>query len=199
MKNQCNIAVFASGAGSNAEKIIGHFQNHPYINIVLIVSNKPGAGVVQIAKAHQIPVLLIKKQPFFETEDYIQTLHEHNIDLLVLAGFLWKIPLSLIHAFPEKIINIHPALLPKYGGKGMYGHHVHEAVIAAGEKKSGITIHLVDEQYDHGRHLFQAECAIASSDTPDSLAEKIHRLEHQYFAPAIENYIEQNMREEHKD
>jgi len=186
-----HIAIFASGAGSNALRIIEHFKNNSSVFIKLVLCNKPTAGVLQIADDNNIEKILIEKDHFFQSDFYIHLLKEKNIDLIVLAGFLWKIPINMIHAFPEKIINIHPALLPKYGGKGMYGAHVHEAVIAAKEPKSGITIHLVDEQYDHGKHLLQAECSIDEYDTPDTLAQKIHTLEHRYFPKTIEKYIEE--------
>ncbi|MFP5042109.1 phosphoribosylglycinamide formyltransferase [Parasediminibacterium sp. JCM 36343] len=180
------IAIFASGAGSNAQKIIDHFQQHPQITISLIVCNKPQAGVVQIASNEQIPVLIIEKERFFKGDGYVSELQALEIDFIVLAGFLWKIPLALINAFPNKIINIHPALLPKYGGKGMYGHFVHEAVIANKEAESGITIHYVNEHFDEGSPIFQATCPVLSTDTPDSLAKKIHSLEHAHFARVIE-------------
>ena len=181
------IAIFASGAGSNAAKIITHFRENGQndAEIGLIVCNKPGAGVIKIAENAQIPVLLIEKSLFFSDNAYINELKGYQIDFIVLAGFLWKIPPALIAAYPQKIVNIHPALLPKFGGKGMYGHFVHEAVIAAKEPQSGITIHFVDEQYDHGATIFQATCPVATTDTPDSLAQKIHLLEHQHFAPTI--------------
>jgi phosphoribosylglycinamide formyltransferase-1 len=184
-----NIAVFASGAGSNTLRIIEHFKDNCSVFVKLILCNKPDAGVLQIADDHRIEKILLEKEAFFHSDFYVHLLKEKKIDLIILAGFLWKIPVNIIRAFPEKIINIHPALLPKYGGKGMYGKHVHEAVIAAKETQSGITIHLVDEQYDHGKHLLQAECSVTENDTPDTLAEKIHALEHRYFPETIERYI----------
>jgi phosphoribosylglycinamide formyltransferase-1 len=185
------IAIFASGAGSNAGKIIEYLladipedQNHR-IKVSLVVCNKPGAGVLQIAESHRIPTLLIDKEKFFRGNAYVDELKAAGIDFIVLAGFLWKIPATLIKAFPKKIINIHPALLPKYGGKGMYGHFVHEAVIANKEKESGITIHYVDELYDHGQIVLQAFCPLDENETPETLAKKIHQLEHRYFPPAV--------------
>ena len=133
-----HIAIFASGAGSNAEKIINHFANHPSIKISLIVSNKPGAGVLNIAKANQVPTLIIEKEKFFRGNAYVDELKQNRIDFIVLAGFLWKVPTALVKAYPKRIINIHPALLPKYGGKGMYGQFVHEAVLSAKEKESDV-------------------------------------------------------------
>ena len=188
-RNSYNIAIFASGAGSNAKKIIDHFRNSDVVTISLIACNKPGAGVLNIAAAENIPVLLIEKEKFFRGNAYIDELKEKKVDLIVLAGFLWKIPDRLIEAFPRKIVNIHPALLPKFGGKGMYGNFVHEAVINAGEKMSGITIHYVDEDYDNGDTIFQARCAVLESDTPGSLAQRIHLLEHAHYPVVIEDLL----------
>jgi formyltetrahydrofolate-dependent phosphoribosylglycinamide formyltransferase len=179
-----NIAIFASGAGSNAKRIIEHFSNSTSVKIALIVCNNSKAGVLQVAAENNIPVMLVNRKGFFETEASLDELKLHNISLVVLAGFLWMIPGYLIKAYPGRIINIHPALLPKYGGKGMYGGNVHKAVIEAGEKESGITIHYVDEHYDNGDIIFQAKCEVKETDTPDSLAERIHRLEHEHF-PAV--------------
>lgn len=181
-----HIAIFASGAGSNAAKILEHLRDHSQLKVSLIVCNKPGAGVIQIAEKEGVKVLLIEKESFFRGDAYLPQLAAEGIDFIVLAGFLWKIPPALIQAYPGRIINIHPALLPNYGGKGMYGHHVHEAVIANREKESGITIHYVDEHYDHGDVIFQARCTVEESDTPDTLAAKIHQLEHQYFPEQVE-------------
>ena len=148
----------------------------------------PGAGVLEIAKEKGIPTLLINKEEFART-GYVESLRNADIHFIVLAGFLWKVPAVLVNAYPRSIINIHPALLPKYGGKGMYGARVHEAVIAAGEKESGITIHWVNEQYDEGAIIFQATCLVESGDTPAMLANKIHALEHAHFAPTIEKLL----------
>lgn len=183
------IAIFASGAGSNAQKIIDHFRENKRVKIALIVCNKPEAGVLKIAEKEGIPALLIVKEQFFRGNAYVPALKEKNIDLIVLAGFLWKIPVTLIQAYPGKIVNIHPALLPKYGGKGMYGQFVHAAVIAAGEKESGITIHYVDEHYDHGDIIFQAVCPVFSGDTPELLAKRIHELEHKHFPVVVEKLL----------
>ena len=184
-----NIAIFASGTGSNAQQIINYFRNSTQIKVALIVSNKPDAGVLNIAKNENIPTLIIEKNVFFNSTDYIKLISSHKIEFVILAGFLWKIPISLLNAFPEKIINIHPALLPKFGGKGMYGIHVHQAVKNAGETESGITIHLVDEQYDHGKTLFQAVVSVDNDDSPEIIAKKVLTLEHQHFPPVIESYI----------
>lgn len=184
------IAIFASGAGSNAQKIIDHFRDSDRIKVSLVVCNKPGAGVLQIAAKEEIPSLVIEKEKFFRGNAYTDELQEAGIDFIILAGFLWKIPAALIRAYPGKIINIHPALLPAYGGKGMYGHHVHQAVIDHQEKESGITIHYIDEQYDHGDIIFQAKCPVLASDTADSLAGRIHQLEHQHYPAVIEQLLQ---------
>lgn len=185
-----NIAVFASGAGSNAQQIIHYFRGHARVRVALIVCNKPGAGVLGIAEKEGIPVLLLEKERFFRGDAYLTTLREQQIQLIVLAGFLWKVPKALTDAYPSGIVNIHPALLPKWGGKGMYGHHVHEAVIAHGEKESGITIHYVDEVYDHGQTIFQANCPVEPNDTADTLAARIHKLEHEHFPREIGKLID---------
>ncbi|MEQ1797930.1 MAG: phosphoribosylglycinamide formyltransferase [Lacibacter sp.] len=181
--------MFASGAGSNAQKIIEHFRNHPSVIISLIVCNKPQAGVLKIAEEHGIPTMLLEKEQFFRGDAYVDELKTHQIDFIVLAGFLWKVPVTLIRAFPQHIINIHPALLPNYGGKGMYGHFVHEAVISNKEKESGISIHFVDELYDHGQVIFQARCEVKPEDSPDTLAQRIHGLEHKHYAAVIEKLL----------
>lgn len=189
------IAIFASGAGSNAQKIVEHFSNKASIGkIALVVCNKPAAGVINIAKKNAIDTLIIEKDTFFNSAIYIDELKRKGIDFIVLAGFLWKVPVALIKAYPDKIVNIHPALLPNYGGKGMYGNYVHEAVIAAGEKESGITIHYVDELYDHGSIIFQATCAINDKDTAHSLAQKILMLEHQHYPRVIEEVLKMQNR-----
>lgn len=187
--NAAGIAVFASGAGSNARKIIEHFHNSPVARVAVVVCNKPGAGVIEIAAEHRIPVLMIEKERFFRGDAYLPELEQKGIRWIVLAGFLWKVPLALVTAYRNHIINIHPALLPSYGGKGMYGNFVHEAVIAAGETRSGITIHYVDEHYDNGDVIFQAHCPVLPTDTPSTLAQRIHSLEHEHFARTIEDEI----------
>jgi phosphoribosylglycinamide formyltransferase-1 len=179
-----HVAVFASGAGSNAQKLIDHFRHHPLIRVSLIVCNNPSAGVLQIAEREKINTIRIEQEPFFHGHHYLHDLDQQNISFIILAGFLWKIPSALIRAFPQRIINVHPALLPKYGGRGMYGMHVHKAVIEAGETESGISVHYVDEIYDHGKCFFQAKCLVHQSDTPATLAAKIHVLEHRHF-PAV--------------
>ncbi len=189
MKQQTkHVAIFASGAGSNAKKIIEHFKNSALVKIELIVCNKPGAGVLKIAVDANIPVLMVEKK-IFENTGYSNELKRHDINVIVLAGFLWKLPSPLINAYPNKIINIHPALLPAFGGKGMYGNAVHTAVINAGEKQSGITIHYVDDKYDHGEIIFQKTCPVSENETAETLAQKIHDLEHTYYPKQIERFL----------
>jgi phosphoribosylglycinamide formyltransferase-1 len=185
------IAIFASGGGSNAEKIITFFQHSETISVSLIVCNRITAGILNIAGEWNIPTLIIEREQFYHRDHYLGELIKHEIDFIVLAGFLWKIPVGLINAYTQKIINIHPALLPKYGGKNMYGNYVHEAVIASDDTISGITIHYVDEHYDHGDVIFQAKCDIAPGETALSLAEKIHKLEHEHFPKIVESVVEQ--------
>ncbi len=187
--NMKQIAIFASGGGSNAARIIDHFKLNPQIRVSLVLCNKPGAGVLGIADANAIPSVFLDKEQFFRGDGYVPFLKEKKIDLIVLAGFLWKIPDSLIEAFPGRIINIHPALLPKYGGKGMYGHHVHQAVIDNKEKESGISIHYVDGHYDNGDIIFQATCPVLQEDNADTLAKRVQALEHEHFPRVIEQLI----------
>lgn len=184
-----NIAIFASGSGTNAEKIIQYFKNKDNFKICLVLSNKKDAFVLQRAKNHNIPIIYFNRETYNETEDLLTILKEFKIDLIALAGFLWLIPEYLINAFPNRIINIHPALLPKYGGKGMYGMKVHESVINNNENESGITIHYVNENYDEGQIIFQARCKVDKDDTPESLANKIHALEYEHFPIVIEKLL----------
>jgi phosphoribosylglycinamide formyltransferase 1 len=183
------IAIFASGTGSNAARIIEYFKNHDTTGVALIVCNNASAGVLQIAARENIPSLLIEKEQFFRGDGYVPFLKSKHIDFIVLAGFLWKIPSTILSAYPNCIINIHPALLPNYGGKGMYGLNVHSAVLNAGDRISGITIHYVDEHYDNGDIIFQDKVEILPSDTPESLAEKIHKLEHEHFPRVIDQVV----------
>jgi len=183
------IAIFASGTGSNAQKILSHFKTSNKIDVALIVSNKTNAGVLNFAKEYSVPTLIIDREKFLKGDSYVPELQAAKIDWIILAGFLWKIPVSLLNQWEKRIINIHPALLPKYGGKGMYGEAVHRAVLAANEKESGITIHYVDEQYDHGATIFQATCSVLSTDLVENLAEKIHALEHLHYPVVIEKVI----------
>jgi len=180
-----SLIIFASGKGSNAASIIEFFKNGQLARVSLIVCNKPNAGVIDIAKKEGIPLLLVDRQ-HFGSENFVAQLQQHQPALIVLAGFLWKIPDGVINAFRNKIINIHPALLPEFGGKGMYGAHVHNAVLAAGKKESGITVHWVDEVYDNGDVILQARCQINEQDDAATLAAKIHTLEHYFFPRTIE-------------
>ena len=184
-----NIAIFASGEGTNAQTIIDYFKSSKDVKIALIVSNKSTANVLNRAKNNNIATLIIDKHSFSETNDVIDVLKKCNIDLIVLAGFLWMIPANLVKAFPDKIVNIHPSLLPKFGGKGMYGMNVHKAVIAAKEKESGITIHFVNEEYDKGKIISQHACDVLENDSAEDLVKKIHLLEHEFFPKAIERLL----------
>jgi phosphoribosylglycinamide formyltransferase-1 len=184
------IALFASGSGSNAEKITHYFTNHPSVEVGLMLCNKKEAGVFdRMSTFPQVVSRYLNNKDFRDGETVLEILSEHHIDFIVLAGFLLKIPENLIKAYPKRIINIHPALLPKYGGKGMYGHFVHEAVIENDEKESGITIHEVNEAYDEGAIIFQASCQITAEMNAEELAAKIQQLEHQHFPKVIEEYI----------
>jgi len=178
------IALFASGSGSNAENIIHYFVNSKELEFPLIISNRPDAGVHERAGRLMVPSYVFKKIDF-ENGAVLQFLQERNIDFIVLAGFLLKIPENLLKAYPDRIINIHPALLPKFGGKGMYGSRVHEAVVASGETETGITIHYANENYDEGRILFQARCPVLAGDSPEDVAAKVHALEYEYFPRII--------------
>ena len=184
-----NIAIFASGTGSNAKKIIEYLAEKDHIQVALIISNKATAPVLDLARANNIPTLVIDRKTFYESETILDILGQHRIDFIVLAGFLWLIPAYLVRAFTRRMVNIHPALLPSYGGKGMYGIYVHRAVKAAGDTKSGITIHFVNENYDEGDIIFQASCPIDSTDSPETIAKKVLKLEHHYFARVIEKLI----------
>ena len=179
------IAIFASGSGSNAEAIARYLTDRTDVEISLILTNNPEAGVIQRARRLHIPVVVFDKKTFYDSERIIDLLHNQPIDLVVLAGFMMLIPEKLVQAFPRQIINIHPALLPKYGGKGMYGHFVHEAVVVAGEAESGITIHYVNEVYDEGEIIFQATCALTPTDTPEDVARKVQLLEHEHYPRVV--------------
>jgi phosphoribosylglycinamide formyltransferase-1 len=183
------IAIFASGSGSNAQRIIEYFQYHPQIRVALVLSNNPKAGVLERAARFDIPVHVFNRTDFYQSDDVLGLLESSGISFLVLAGFLWLMPSNLVQAFPGRIVNIHPALLPKYGGKGMYGLNVHKAVVEAGEKESGITIHFVNEHYDEGQPIFQATCPLQATDTPEEVALKVLELEHRYFPRVIEQVI----------
>lgn len=183
------IAILASGEGTNAERIIRYFSEKRTAEVALVITNKAQAGVLKRSDRLGVPSLVITAQGFADGEA-LEALHRFHIDFIVLAGFLLKVPAPILHDYPEKIVNIHPALLPKFGGKGMYGSRVHEAVIAAGEKESGITIHYIDGHYDEGSIIFQAACPVMPDDTPDTLAARVHQLEYGYFPKVIEGVIQ---------
>jgi phosphoribosylglycinamide formyltransferase-1 len=184
------IAIFASGSGTNAQRITEYFRERDVpIGVDLILTNNPDAGVLERAGKLSVSCVTFSRHDFYESTRILELLREHSIDYLILAGFLWLVPDFLLNAFPGRILNIHPALLPRYGGKGMYGMKVHESVISSHDRESGITIHLVNERYDDGQILFQMKCIVEDNDTPGSLAEKIHALEYQYFPQVIEHYI----------
>ncbi len=187
------IAIFASGNGTNAEALFKYFQHHEAIDVVVLMSNNPQAYALTRAEHFGIPTKVFDRNTLKDAETILTWLEEYNVTHIVLAGFLWLIPEYLIKNFPRRIINIHPALLPKYGGKGMYGMRVHEAVRNSGDMETGITIHLIDEKYDEGEVLLQARCPIEQSDTPVDIANKVHALEHKFFPYVIEKTINDNL------
>jgi phosphoribosylglycinamide formyltransferase 1 len=182
------IAIFCSGSGSNAQKIIEYFKGHSDIEISILMANKPDAYALERAQKFSIPTWVFNREEY-NSGKVLEELKKRSIDWIILAGFLWLIPEDLVHNFPNKIINIHPALLPKFGGKGMYGMNVHSAVVANKEKESGITIHYVNKNYDEGNIIFQASCAVVPSDSPEDVAKKVQALEHQHFPEEIEKVI----------
>ncbi|MBK8500162.1 MAG: phosphoribosylglycinamide formyltransferase [Flavobacteriales bacterium] len=182
------IAILASGSGTNAQRLMEHFKDHEQAQVMLVGCDQPRAGVLQRAWDHMVPSYLFSNDDL-KNGTVLRELQALRVDLVVLAGFLRLIPVEMVRAFPDRIVNIHPALLPKYGGKGMFGHRVHEAVIAAGEQESGITIHLVNERYDEGRVLFQAKCEVLTNDTAELLAERIHALEHAHYPRIVESLL----------
>ena len=184
-----NIAIFASGSGTNAENIIRYLQENDFIRVALVLSNRSDAYVLERANRLKVPSKVFLKDDWISGEQILALLREYNIDFIVLAGFLVRVPEVLLHAYPDKIINIHPALLPKFGGKGMYGDRVHQAVVAAGEKESGITIHYINEHYDEGDTIFRATCPVLPTDSPGDVAEKVHALEYEHFPRVIEQII----------
>ncbi len=183
------LAVFASGNGSNAQRLAEFFHADGSATISVIYSNKPDAYVLERARLLGIPSMIFDRHTFYDTDVLLRDLRSRSIDWIILAGFLWLMPPYLLEAYKGRIVNIHPALLPKYGGKGMYGMKVHEAVIAAGEPESGISIHLVNEHYDEGQVIFQARCAVEPHDTPESLAQKIHALEYEYYPQVVKDLV----------
>lgn len=185
-----HLAIFASGSGTNAEAIIKHFRHHKSIRVAALLSNKPDAYALERARKFNVPTFVFNRKQFYESGEVLAWLQQHRITHIVLAGFLWLVPQSLIHAYSGRIINIHPALLPKYGGKGMYGMHVHRAVKQAGETETGITIHLVDEHYDNGKILLQARVQLNGTETPEQIAEKVHELEYRHYPRVIEKWVQ---------
>ena len=183
------IAILASGSGSNAENIANYFKGSDYAGVSFIIANNPDAYVIERAKRLGIEYAVVTKAQFIEADSIIDMLKERDIDFVVLAGFLLLVPAKLIQAYPGRIVNIHPALLPKHGGKGMYGDRVHKAVVESGDTESGITIHLIDEQYDKGTTFFQAKCPVLPTDTPDDVATKVHALEYEHFPHVIEEIL----------
>ncbi len=183
------IAIFASGSGTNAENIIRYFSGEKPVKVAIILTNNKNAYVIDRAGKLGVPCRVFNRNTFYQTEEVLDILKGQDIDLVVLAGFLWLVPDYLLRAFPGGIVNIHPALLPKYGGKGMYGHVVHDAVIKSGDAESGITIHYVNEHYDAGTIIFQARCSVKPGYTADDLAEKIHELEYKYYPEVIEKVL----------
>jgi len=187
--NYKNITIWASGTGSNAQKIIEYFSNHPNIKIALLISNKPNIPFNQFSQTYNIPLFVLQKSDFIDTNHVIELLEKYNIDLNVLAGFLWKIPSSIIQHYPNKIINIHPSLLPKYGGKGMFGANVHQAVWDNKEKESGITIHYVNANYDEGNIIYQESINIEQASNAQEIQKLVLTLEHKNFAPIVESVL----------
>lgn len=188
MKEKKRLVILASGGGSNAAAIMNHFVGHEEVDVVCVVSNKAHAAVLEKANRQGVNTLVFSREQM-KNDDALHQLKELKVDLLVLAGFLWLIPASWVEAFPNRIINIHPSLLPKYGGKGMYGMHVHNAVKAAGERSSGMTVHVVNERFDEGPAVFQASTLINQTDSVEEIAAKVLKLEHQYYPVVIEQYL----------
>jgi phosphoribosylglycinamide formyltransferase 1 len=185
-----NLAIFASGSGTNFQAIVDYFTGHPFIQVALMLCNRPRAAVIDKASKAGVDCLVFTREELENTDKVSAGLREYDIHFIVLAGFLLKIPDKILKEFPDRIVNIHPALLPKYGGKGMYGNRVHEAVIVSGESLSGITIHMVNEEYDKGSIVSQHTCEVNKGDTPDKLAERVHELEHYWYPRVIEKLLD---------
>jgi phosphoribosylglycinamide formyltransferase-1 len=186
-----NIAIFASGSGTNAENLIHFFRMNPFGRVKLVFTNRPDAGVISRSQNNDIEVVVFNREQLYESGEVLTLLRQREIGYIVLAGFLWLVPDPILKAYENKIVNIHPALLPKYGGKGMYGKYVHQAVIEAGDKVSGITIHRVNQRYDEGDILFQATCPVEPEDTPETLANKVHQLEYEHFPKVVEQLLKE--------
>ena len=193
IKKKIHVAIFASGSGTNAQNLIEYFRDHPIIHISLIVSNKSDAYVLKRAENENVPHVVLSGKDWEENGNASRVLQEYRIDFIVLAGYLRLLPHWLSHQYLKKIVNIHPALLPNYGGKGMFGEHVHRAVIASGDKHSGITIQYVNEEYDKGDIIFQAQCPVLPSDTPETLAARIHQLEYEHYPKVLEKVVMSNV------
>lgn len=188
-KNKKNIVIFASGSGSNAQRLLEHFEHHPAIRVAALFSNNPKAYALKRAETFHVPAFLFTRDEFYHTEKVLEQVQEFKPDLIVLAGFLWLVPNNLLRAFPNRIINIHPALLPKYGGKGMHGLNVHAAVIQAQEPETGITIHHINEEYDKGEFILQERCPVQPADTPEELAARVLQLEHKHLPEVVEKLL----------
>ena len=189
MPKEFRIAIFASGSGTNAEEIMKYFRHHHRVEVVMLLSNTPEAYALKRAEKFNVPTAVFTRKEYKESQIVLEWLQEKQVTHVVLAGFLWLVPGYLTDAFPDRIINIHPALLPKFGGKGMYGMKVHEAVKEQGELMTGITIHLVNEHYDEGRVIFQISCPVGPQDTPETIAQHVHRLEYAHYPRVIEEWI----------
>lgn len=187
--NKKNIVIFASGSGSNAQRLLEYFEHHPDIRVAALFSNNPNAYALKRAETYHVPALLFSRDDFYKSDQVLEQIQQFKPDLIVLAGFLWLVPHNLLQAFPNRIINIHPALLPQYGGKGMHGQHVHTAVVQAGEKESGITIHYINEEYDKGAFIRQERCPVLPDDTPEALAARVLQLEHQHLPQVVEQLL----------
>jgi phosphoribosylglycinamide formyltransferase 1 len=184
-----NIVIFASGSGSNAQRLLEHFEHHKQIRVAALFSNNPKAYALKRAETYHVPALLFSRDEFYNSDKVLEQVKQFNPDLIVLAGFLWLVPQNILQAFPDKIINIHPALLPKYGGKGMHGLNVHTAVVQAGENQSGITIHRVNGEYDKGEFILQECCPVYSDDTPEVVAARVLQLEHKHLPEIVEKIL----------
>lgn len=188
-KEKKNIVIFASGSGSNAQRLLEHFEHHPEIRVAALFSNNPKAYALKRAETFHVPAFLFTREEFYQTDKVLEQVQAFNPDLIVLAGFLWLVPQNLLRAFPNRIINIHPALLPRYGGKGMHGLHVHSAVVQAQEPESGITIHYINEEYDKGEFILQERCPVLPGDTAEALAARVLQLEHKHLPEVVERLL----------
>lgn len=191
-----NIVIFASGSGSNAQRLLEHFEHHPDIRVAALFSNNPNAYALKRAETYHVPAFLFNREEFYKSDMVLQQIRQFEPDLIVLAGFLWLVPQNLLQAFPNRIINIHPALLPQYGGKGMHGRHVHAAVVQAGDPESGITIHYINEEYDKGAFIRQERCPVLPGDTPEDLAARVLQLEHRYLPLVVEQLLTEQHQQE---